>query len=102
MKNKKEIIEVIILFIVLIGIVSYAASGFFGDNYSGNKSRTLLINHIAKEYNISNSEIIVTEISPITIEGQNFYNIQVSFYAQNKTFNKSYNVNTANGTINAA
>ena len=96
---RKEIIEVVILFIILIGIAYVAFSGFFGDEITEFKAMALATEHVKKEYNLSSSQVSVLNSSLITFKGQKGYNVTVFFQEGNTTHNVSYLVNTNNGSL---
>lgn len=96
MENKEEIIGTIILIIIAVGIISYAVIDHRG--LSENKAQTLVINDIAKEFNISKSEIGISSIDSTTFGGHSAYEVRALFHAKNKTHNISYIVNE-NGTV---
>lgn len=97
MENKADIIGTIILIIITIGIISYTVIDHTG--ISENKAQALVINNVANQYNINESEISINSINSTTFEGHSAYKIQVIFHAKNKTQNLSYIINTNNGSV---
>ncbi|MCL2157142.1 MAG: hypothetical protein FWH54_03870 [Methanobrevibacter sp.] len=93
----KKIIQVIILFIIVIGIVSFIIIDHTG--VSQNQAMALAGEHVMKVNNLTKSEISVFNISSITSNGQNGYNVSVLFVKENKTHNESYFVNGNNGNV---
>jgi len=97
MENKEETIVVIILFVLLIGIASYTFIDHSG--ISEIKAQALVIDNVTEEYNLTKSEIAVTNVSSTSFNGYNAFNVSVVFHTENKTYNASYIVNSNNGNI---
>jgi len=104
---KKNVIEVIIVVIVLIGIVSFTFIDHSG--ISENRAIGLVKEQVKKEYNVSEYEVNIINMSSNTnnvvedffskLSGQKVYNVNVTVQAENKTHNASYSVNANNGTV---
>ena len=104
---KKEIIQVIILFIILFGIVSYTIVDHSG--ISQNRARGLVTHYVQEEYNISADEIYINNASSNAdnmfenffkkLSGNKVYKIRALFQIDNTTYNMSYFVNANTGSI---
>ncbi|MCL2116187.1 MAG: hypothetical protein FWH29_08200 [Methanobrevibacter sp.] len=106
--NKKIIIEVLIIYIVLVGIVSFAFVEHWGS--SEVEAKALVGQYIQKEYNETEHEIQFLNTSSNTnnfvedffskLNNNKIYTVNATIYMENTTLNKSYNVNAMNGTVN--